>query len=183
MTTELEIKDDLSLVQEEEPKKMASGLHSFIASNISFYLSTYIRSNPLGWVFESSATYNFKDGQPKRQPDVSFVSLEKMPDPPDEELTAIPDLAVEVVSKNDTAYEIEKKVRQYQQAGVKVVWIVYPVSQTVFVYRLPMGLKVQVFSGDDELREEEILPGFKIKANVFFTIKPGKAATTNQELA
>ena len=46
-----------------------------------------------------------------------------------------PDLAVEVVSPNDSADELEEKLDDYQKAGVPLVWVVNPSSHTVMVYR------------------------------------------------
>ena len=37
-----------------------------------------------------------------------------------------PDLAVEVVSPNDSAEELEEKLEDYHKAGVPLVWVIYP---------------------------------------------------------
>jgi Uma2 family endonuclease len=153
---------------EGETKKMASGLHSAIIVRLGWRLGPFVDERKLGYVLESSATYNFKDNPPKRQPDLSFISLEKMPTLPDEELTLVPDLVVEVVSKNDTFYEVEKKVQHYQQVGVKLIWVIHPVSQTVGVYRLVNGLLPQVIGIAGELDGEDVLPGFKLPVRTLF---------------
>ncbi len=164
-----ELKPQFTYTEEgNEPKKMATGLHGAIGSNINGDLSVYVRSKKLGQVFDSSTSYNFRDGQPKRMPDVSFISHERVPAKLDEELSVAPDLAVEVVSKNDTVFEVEVKVRQYQQAGVKLIWIVYPFSQTVEVYRLNDKIVAQRFGGDAELEGGEVLPGFKLAISSIF---------------
>src|SRR5262245_23482157 len=46
-------------------------------------------------------------------------------------LETIPELIVEVRSKNDTQPEIDQKVRDYLGAGVKVAWVPDPDTQTV----------------------------------------------------
>ncbi len=153
----------------EETKKTASGLHSAIIMKLGSRLAVYIEDNKLGYAFESSATYDFNDGQPKRLPDASFVSFANMPvRPADTELTAIPDLALEVVSKNDTVYEVLAKVLQYQQAGVRLIWIVYPPSQTVSIYRQATGLVEEAIGINGELDGEEVLPGFKLAVRSLF---------------
>ncbi len=153
---------------EEESEKVASGLQGVIGMNLGAPMAIYARSNKLGHVLNSSTTYNFNDGLPRREPDVSFVSLEKMPLPLDEELTFAPELVVEVVSKTDYIYETEKKVQQYQRAGVRLVWVVYPVSQIVSVYHLATGLTPQAVNISGELDGEDVLPGFKIAVKVLF---------------
>ena len=47
----------------------------------------------------------------------------------------MPDLVVEVRSKNDTAAEVESKVASYLQGGVKVVWVADPSAKTIAAYR------------------------------------------------
>lgn len=155
--------------QEEEPKKMASGLHSIIAGKIIGYVFVYLlqQINPSGRVLESSATYNFKDGLPKRQPDVSFASFEKIPLPIDEELTFAPDLAVEVISKYDTVYEVDAKIDQYLNAGVSLVWIVRPSRRVVEVHR-PGNIEMTIVGLSGELDGENVLPGFKLPVKNLF---------------
>lgn len=151
---------------EEELKKVASGLHAVIATRLTRHLANFVDDRQLGYILDSSATYNFADTLPKRQPDASFVSFQKMPTPLDEELSFAPDLAAEVVSKNDTAYEIEKKVKQYQQAGVGLIWVIYPVSKTVAVYHRDDD--PVLVTTEHELDGIDVLPGFKLKVSELF---------------
>ena len=46
-----------------------------------------------------------------------------------------PDLAVEVASPNDTVYELDDKLEDYQKAGVPLIWVINPNSRTATVYR------------------------------------------------
>jgi Uma2 family endonuclease len=45
-----------------------------------------------------------------------------------------PMLAVEVVSPNNTAKDMDLKVKQYLEAGALEVWLVYPDTQTIYIY-------------------------------------------------
>ncbi len=152
----------------EESEKMASGSHAKIEGMIIGVLTAFLETNDIGSVLGSSATYNFGDNLPKRQPDVSFISYEKLAEFNDEEITVAPDLAVEIVSKDDKSFEIETKVRQYQQAGVKLIWVIYPLSRTVAVYRPASGLIPEILSDKAELDGENILPGFKLPVSKLF---------------
>ena len=49
--------------------------------------------------------------------------------------TLSPDLAVEVISPNDLATEIDQKVAEYLGAGVPLVWVVHPEARAVRVHR------------------------------------------------
>lgn len=153
---------------EGEERKMASGLHGYIGSVLNQIIGHHVRTHKLGYVFESSTTYNFKNNPPRRQPDVSFVSKARLSYPKDTELDVPPDLAVEVISRNDDFYEIETKLIQYQAVGVKLIWLVSPLSQTVLVYRLADGLRSHGYAGDDILDGYEVLPGFQLAVSSIF---------------
>jgi Uma2 family endonuclease len=61
---------------------------------------------------------------------------------------------------------ISSKVADYLKAGAVVVWVADPAKKTVTAYRA--GREPEVFSGDDVLVCEDVLPGFRLPlANVF----------------
>ncbi len=70
-----------------------------------------------------------------------------------------PDLAVEVVSPNDAAEELDEKLEDYERAGIPLVWVVFPKSRTVKVYRGD-GSFLRVRE-EDMLSGEDIIPGFR----------------------
>lgn len=78
----------------------------------------------------------------------------------------MPDLAVEVVSPTNTYGEVVDKVAEYLRAGVRSVWVVYPLGQTVSVH--DGSRRVMIFRGVDELDGDEILPGFRLRLNDLF---------------
>jgi Uma2 family endonuclease len=81
-------------------------------------------------------------------------------------LETIPDLVVEVRSKNDTGAKIADKVGDYLKAGVQVVWVADPQTRTVSVHRRDQ--EPQVLGEDDTLTVEDIIPGFRMRvADVF----------------
>jgi Uma2 family endonuclease len=81
-------------------------------------------------------------------------------------LETLPDLAVEVRSKNDTRPAVRQKVRDYLKAGVRVVWVADPDKKTVTEYR--RGKKPKVFKMGQVLTLEDIIPGFHMPiADVF----------------
>lgn len=71
-----------------------------------------------------------------RFPDVSFLSNESRPegDEPDGNWQVPPTFAVEIVSPSDFAYEVRAKVADYLEAGVSLVWTVWPKEREIVVY-------------------------------------------------
>jgi Uma2 family endonuclease len=101
-------------------------------------------------------------------PDALFIANTSLPikTSPEGYLETIPDLAVEIRSKNDTLAEMLAKVRELLKAGVRVVWLVDPQARTVTAYR--RGRKPKVFSEADTLTIEDVIPGFQMSvADVF----------------
>ena len=78
--------------------------------------------------------------------------------PPRGRVRVAPDLVIEVISPNDLAWEIEAKVAERLRAGVPLIWVFYPDTHTVWIYRTSgdaARLDVhQMLSGED------VLPGF-----------------------
>jgi Uma2 family endonuclease len=75
-------------------------------------------------------------------------------------LETIPDLAVEVRSKNDSWAAVKRKVEDYLKAGVRVVWVADPESRTVTEYRA--NTEPRVYQESDTLSVEDIIPGFQL---------------------
>ena len=72
-----------------------------------------------------------------RIPDVSFISWERLPGgkiPREVIADVVPDLAVEVISKNNTPEELRSKLHDYLTAGVRQAWYIYPAEKEVRVY-------------------------------------------------
>jgi Uma2 family endonuclease len=142
----------------------------YIGTRLSRLLGNHCESPFAGWVLGSEASYQFLPDRPNlvRKPDVSFIRVGRLPNEelPRGHTRLAPDLAVEVVSPNDLYYEVEEKVREYRQAGVRLVWIVVPPSRSILVRRLD-GTITEVHEGD-ELSGEDVVPGFRCRvADVF----------------
>jgi Uma2 family endonuclease len=100
----------------------------------------------------------------KRRPDVAFVSFERWPRqrhiPRTEAWEVVPNLAVEVVSRTDSADHVVGKVAEYFHAGVERVWVVWPSQEHLYVYDSPT--QVRILTRTDVLQGEPILPHFRL---------------------
>jgi Uma2 family endonuclease len=98
-----------------------------------------------------------------RLPDTGFISWDRLPGreaPTDPILDLAPDLAVEILSKSNTKAEMKRKLREYFEAGVRLVWLIDPKTRTILVHtsskastKLAVG---QSLDGGD------VLPGFAL---------------------
>jgi Uma2 family endonuclease len=94
--------------------------------------------------------------------DVAFVASRSLParESPEGYLETIPELIVEIRSKNDTTTEIATKVTDYLKAGVQLVWVVDPDADTVTEHR--PNAKPKVYQKTDSLSCGDIIPGFRL---------------------
>src|SRR5262249_15289253 len=80
-------------------------------------------------------------------------------------------LAVEVLSPSDRMDRTQRKITDYLQTGVEMVWVADPEARTVTVYRPDRGPRC--LGESEEITGEDILPGFRCRVRDFFVI-PGK---------
>ena len=145
--------------------------------NFNLYLDFGIwnRQTKLGKAFDSSTIFALPNGA-RRSPDVSWVKLDRW-----NQLTQAqqdgfppiaPDFVIELVSPSDLTnqrYEdLQNKMQEYLNNGVKLGWLIEPKNKTVEIYRL--GQSVEILNNPQTLSGENVLPGFTLDLTEIFTI-------------
>jgi Uma2 family endonuclease len=94
--------------------------------------------------------------------DAAFITNASLPlrYSPEGYLETIPELIVEVRSKNDTWAEIRRKAAEYLAAGVHVVWVPDPEARTVTEFRA--NQPERVYQETDTLTIDDVIPGFAL---------------------
>ena len=147
----------------------ANYFHNDIRDRFNARLRTFLDTSPCGHVVsEMDMTLGLDT---VRRPDITFIrkgrldgiDLEQVP------LPIAPDLAIEIVSKNDRADDLNLKVSQYLQAGVRAVWLFYPITRLAYRY-VPGRLNPEVHSAeaDDRFEEPDLLSGFSLPLSEIF---------------
>jgi Uma2 family endonuclease len=165
--------DRFELVDGQLVSTEMSGLAAIVTSRICGRLGIVVESRQLGVVMTSEATYQcFAEERDRiRRPDSSFIHRSRMrPEYLEGHIPIPPDLAVEVVSPNDSFYEVRQKVGEYIQAGVRLIWIVNPAKREIDVYRAS-GTTLLVTNGDS-LDGEDVVPGFRYPLAEIFQPPP-----------
>ena len=100
--------------------------------------------------------------------DVVFIGKDSLPARLTREgyLETIPELIVEVVSKNDTAPYIERKVSDYLRAGVRVVWVADPESRTLTDHRRDAAPRV--YAESETVEPPELIQGLRLSLKEVF---------------
>jgi Uma2 family endonuclease len=153
-----------------------SALNNQLASRFLIYLGSIVLARGLGQVVsENLFELPLRDRSRSRRPDVAYVSFDRWPESrpmPEtgEEWPVVPDLAVEFISPHDESVENMAKLKDYFEAGVRQVWLVYPLSRTVFVHD-----SVHVVRGliePSEIDGGDILPGIRVPVAAMLPPRP-----------
>lgn len=130
-------------------------------------LGSFARKRGLGRLYGSNAGYLLPNGD-LRCPDVSYVRQERLPGgrSPKGFAEYPPDLAVEVLSPNQTHKDIGYKIGELIDWGTPLVWVVDPAARTVAVYR-SLG-DTRTLGLDDALSGEDVIPGFSVQVRENF---------------
>ncbi|MGH7200569.1 MAG: Uma2 family endonuclease [Planctomycetaceae bacterium] len=147
-----------------------NAMSSLVGLKLNRRIDNFVEAHALGWAFQADCTYQCFPHRPGlvRRPDGSFIRRGRLPREQLERghVRVSPDLAIEVVSPNDLAAELEAKILDYFLAGVRLVWVVYPESRTLIVHR--PGGSMQRLRERDDLCGEEVLPGFTCRIAELF---------------
>ena len=143
--------------------------HGAIVVNLSTELRNFIKPRRLGWLVASdSGVWLERDPDTVREPDIAFTSAEKVP--LDARITGYaevtPDLVVEIVSPSDSRREVHDKAQMWLLHGIRLVWVVYPNTRAVDVYRA--GGAVTTLTDADSLDGLDVLPGFACEVGAIF---------------
>lgn len=141
---------------------------SLIAVKIIHFVMTFLEKHDFGIVLGEAGTLRILPHQ-VRVPDVCFISWERFPNrqlPPEPIPALAPDLAIEVLSADNTEKEMQRKLRDYFTAGVRLVWYVDPRTRSAKSYR---GESQFVEVGETEsLSGGDVLPGFELPLRALF---------------
>lgn len=153
------------LIDGEIIEKVASFKPSHIAGWILTDINIYLRRNPIGYTTGADGSYVISD-EDTFMPDVGYISKARLPEEPEREVPIPPDFAVEVKSPSDSRRVMRLKAEKYIAAGTKLVWLVFPESQTVEVYYGKQD--VEMLGVDDTLTGYDVLPDFSLSVRDIF---------------
>ncbi len=140
----------------------AGAEHGIVGTLIAVRLARHVEATGTGRVLALETGFRIsRDPDTVRAPDVAFIAAERLAGVDLRRyFPGAPDLAVEVVSPEDSFREVEAKARMWLEHGARLVWVVEPEDRVAFVYRpgrpredVPPG---GALSGDD------VLPGLSI---------------------
>ena len=154
---------------------------ALLACRVAHQIGSFVDAHDLGFV----VTHGLFDlallADRRRRPKAAYVSYQRWPKDraiplTDNGLDVVPELVVEVVSPTDRIEELQEKIHDYFQAGVKLVWVVHPVLGVVHVYESLTAIRG--LAPTDELDGGTVLPGFKLPIATLFRAPIGRGLTS-----
>jgi Uma2 family endonuclease len=159
------------LVKGELRRKPLGGLtHSMVSSNLVFELHRFAKANRLGVVLASNTGFQLAfDPDTVLAPDGAFIRRDRVLEAgglPEGYWPGAPDLAVEVISPDDTYTDVDEKVIDWLEAGTRIVIVINPWARSVMVHRSPTD--VVRLTESDTLTLGDLVPGFEIRVAELF---------------
>lgn len=144
--------------------KMPNYAHSVIQANLTRKIGNFLETHPIGLVGGNGNFRLWPDrARESRAPDVTFILSKNLPKDFHRYPTMAPDLAIEILSPDDSFDKIMEKVEEYLDAGTKTIWLVIASTREVLVCK-PEGKH----SVRDVLTAPELLPGFELPVQDIF---------------
>jgi Uma2 family endonuclease len=134
-----------------------------VALRLGRLIDTFVDQNDLGVCVGADGMMRIAPDL-VRIPDLSFISWDRLPgrESPKAPITDLaPDLAVEVLSEGNTRAEMVRKVREYFEAGVRLIWLIDPKKRTARVFSVPE--RSVLIRADQTLDGGDVLPGLVIR--------------------
>ena len=137
-------------------------------SDLNGFVWLWNRQTKLGKVFSYSTIFTLpKSG--KRSPDVAWIANERwdvlLREEQEKFATISHDFVIELRSRNDSLSQRQAKMQEYLDSGLRLGWLIDPISQQVAIYR--QNQEVEIVSLPTTLSGEDVLPGFTLELPIF----------------
>lgn len=145
--------------------------HQIISGRIEFELMKFVKEKKLGEVIDAPIDVYLSETE-TYQPDIIFISNERLNIIGDKKIEAAPDLVIEILSESTAYYDLRHKKRVYEKSEVLEYWIVDPMEKSIEIYENVNG-EFKIFSQAIEKGKviSKILDGFEVELERVFKWK------------
>lgn len=155
----------------EKTRRTMHQLQLLILRNLRLYFNSLYAAGKTTGSFESEIDAFFL---PKihRRPDVSFYDYRQLLNIANGQ-QEVPEFVIEIISTNDQVNRLVKKMQNYRDAGVRVVWQIYPEAREIHVYSSEGLMEMTVCKGQRICSAAPVLPDFQLSADAVFQLPEG----------
>ena len=144
-------------------------IHQLIIRRLIKYLGDYVDVNNMGEVLLAPTDVLLSDKE-KPQPDIFFISKERLDIIKEQHIAGAPDLVIEILSPSTASRDRVEKSKMYYIHGVKEYWLVDPEIEIIEI--LTPGDKYWQIDGtynNKATLHSPLLTGLKISLKDIFT--------------
>lgn len=142
--------------------------HQSIAGRIEFELRRFVKEHTMGEVLHAPCDVYFSQYDVV-QPDILYVSSERLGIIKERYVQGPPELVVEILSPSSRDKDRQIKRKLYGRHGVREYWIVDPEAKSVeLLTRQETSLETLHTFVDPDLLTSPLLPGFKLQLPTIF---------------
>jgi Uma2 family endonuclease len=102
-----------------------------------------------------------------RRPDIAYYSLEQLRKAAQKE-NQVPKFVIEIISPSDNINRVNQKVTNYFDAGVKVLWHIFPSQGIIHVYE--DSRHIVICKEDDICSAATVIDGFEFSVNTILQL-------------
>lgn len=110
--------------------------HQRLSFLLAVAIHLYVEAHNLGRIYEAPIDVILPDLATPVQPDILFIRPDNLEIVRSANIEGVPDLIIEVLSRDNPSHDRRTKYRLYAEAGVKEYWIVDPERCEIDVYAL-----------------------------------------------
>lgn len=151
--------------QVEKTPRIMDTKQIFIKENLDSFLDSLRAANSSTGRFHAE-TDIFLSSDIHRRPDMAYFTNEQVRNGKDGR-PILPEFVIEVISLNDNINQVYRKVRQYFEGGIRIVWLIFPELQEVHV--LDDATRSAICRGEALCSAEAVVPGFVLPAEKIFS--------------
>lgn len=142
----------------KSPRDSETGNCNF---DIAVEVGIWNKKTKLGKGFDSSTGFKLPNGKDV-SPDVAWIKKERWesltPEQQGKFAPIAPDFVIELRSPSDNLKNLQKRMQEYIENGVKLGWLIDRKNKRVEIYRINQD--VEVLENPSSLSGENVLPGF-----------------------
>lgn len=169
---------DYALLPEGSPYQLIGGKlvitpapsprHQAVSMRLIKKLLSFLAANDCGVIYHAPIDVYFSEHE-TYQPDLLFISRERMDIIGPDKINGAPDLVIEILSPHTAYYDLRKKARVYARTGVKEYWVVDPEEQSIEVYAGSEGKFTLVDQAEGEGKiHSRLLEGLEVEVGEVF---------------
>ncbi|ACV60981.1 protein of unknown function DUF820 [Desulfofarcimen acetoxidans DSM 771] len=144
--------------------------HQIISLELASTLLDYVRKNKLGRVITAPMDVVLSHTE-KPQPDILFISKDRLNIITENNIQGTPDLLIEILSPSTAIYDRTEKSKIYYKYGVKEYWIVDPDIKCIEIF-VPGEMNWNLFGAFNinDILVSPLLSGLEINMKELFDI-------------